>query len=86
MGHTPIQTVSSTAAQPFLFTLDINHSFSATLFCVRLHRRFYHRIAISDAYGQLLHNALLFGHSKGDLNPIPPTHHRSACFPPTPYC
>lgn len=46
---------------------------------------FVHQAATPDAHGQLLHDALLFGHGKGDLNPIPLTPLGSACYPPTPY-
>ena len=74
MGYAPIQTMPFVAAQPLLYVRIINHSIRTTLFCVGLHHRFYHQAATPDAYGQLLHNALLFGHSKGDLNPIPPAY------------
>lgn len=74
MGYAPIQTMPFVAAQPLLYVRIINHSIRTTPFCVGLHHRFYHQAATPDAYGQLLHNALLFGHSKGDLNPIPPAY------------
>lgn len=74
MGYAPIQTMPFVVAQPLLYVRIINHSIRTTPFCVGLHHRFYHQAATPDAYGQLLHNALLFGHSKGDLNPIPPAY------------
>ena len=73
MGHTPIQTVPSPAAHPLwcvgASTLCAISSTHYTVLHKGLSIVFVHRAATPDAHGQLFHDALLFGHSKGDLNP-----------------